>query len=273
MKTKINLRKRLPTALVLLALVFVLMQFSPRLVFFLILQCFILASLWEFYNLFRKKNIFPHRPIAFVLAIMIGLSFYFEAISLEVVLFAGFFLAAVYFVITIKKVEKLVHFPITVALTFFGPLYLSFTLNFFIYLREDYGPFYIYFLLTIIFLGDTGAYFFGKLLGRHKMTPMASPRKTWEGSIGGIVFACLGALLAQQVLLKDTILWKAILFGFLIHATAQISDPLESLFKRAVGVKDSSNILPGHGGFLDRIDSLILTAPLFYYLLKFFGLN
>jgi phosphatidate cytidylyltransferase len=102
------------------------------------------------------------------------------------------------------------------------------------------------------------------------MVPIASPRKTWEGGIAGIMTACLGAAAAQQVLLPDTVLWKAILCGFLVHAVAQISDPLESLFKRAVGVKDSSNILPGHGGFLDRVDSLILAAPFFYFFLMFF---
>jgi len=168
--------------------------------------------------------------------------------------------------VTINKVEKLVSFPSSIAITFLGAVYLSFSLNYFFLLRKEEGAFYIYFFLTVIFLGDTGAYFFGKLWGRRKFLPIASPRKTWEGCFGGLVFACLGALTAQQLFLKDIILWKAVVCGLLVHAVAQISDPLESLFKRAVGVKDSSRILLGHGGFLDRVDSLILATPFFYYL-------
>jgi len=265
-----SLRKRVPTALFLLLLVFSVIQFSPRLVFFLFTQVVILASLFEFYNLFRLKKLFPQRTLGILLALIISASFYFAKFPLELALFLCLLLSGLYYVISFNTLEKLVTFPTSVSLTLFGPLYLSFTLNYFYSLKEERGPFYIYFLFAVIFLGDSGAYFFGKLWGRRKMVPLASPRKTWEGSFGGILFAVLGALLARQVLLRSVPLWKALVSGMLIHAVAQLSDPLESLFKRGVGVKDSSKVLPGHGGVLDRIDSLILGAPFFYYLIKFF---
>jgi len=265
-----SLRKRLPTALVLLIFVFVCIQFLPKLWFFLFLQIIILASLIEFYNLSQKRKLFPQKIIGVFIALIISVSFFFEEISLEIALFASLFLIAIYFLIAFNKVEKLRFFSSSIALTFFGAFYLSFPLNFFYPLREEKGPFYIYFLLAVIFLGDTGAYFFGKRWGRRKQVPMASPNKTWEGGFGGILFALIGAVAAQQIFLRDIILWQAVLCGILVHIAAQISDPLESLFKRAVGVKDSSNALPGHGGFLDRIDSLILAAPFFYYLIKYF---
>lgn len=266
-----SLRKRLPTALVLMIFTFLSIQFMPTLGFFLLLQVLILASLLEFYNLFLRKKLYPQRAFGIVLALVISSSFYFEKISLELAFSLCFLLAAWYFVISIRKVEKLVSFPSSIALTFFGALYLSFTLNHaYLLIRKEDGSFYIYFLLGVIFLGDTGAYIFGKLWGRRKLVPIASPHKTWVGSIGGIVFACLGALAAQQTFMNDVVLWKALVCGILVHAVAQISDLMESLFKRAVGVKDSSNMLPGHGGILDRIDSLILATPFFYYLIHFF---
>lgn len=265
-----SLRKRLPTALALLVFFFLIIQYTPFPGYFLVLQLVILASLFEFYNLFRLKRVFPKRALGIFLALTISSSFYFRVISLELAFFACLILAGLYYIISLNTIEKLVAFPASISLTFFGAFYLSFTLNHFYLLREEKGPFYIYFPLAVIFLGDTGAYFFGKLWGRRKMVPIASPRKTWEGGFGGIVFACMGAIAAQQILLRSIPLWKAILCGILVHTVAQVSDPMESLFKRAVGVKDSSNVLPGHGGFLDRIDSLILATPFFYYFTKYF---
>ena len=156
------------------------------------------------------------------------------------------------------------------AVTVIGMVYISFPLNFLFRIRAEDGPFTLYFLFAVIFLGDTGAYFIGKPFGRKKMTPIASPNKTWEGSAGGILFALGGAVLTRTLLLPEVPLWLAAASGVVVHAAAQVSDPLESLFKRAVGVKDSSNILPGHGGFFDRIDSLILAGPLFYFIVKYF---
>lgn len=265
-----SLRKRLPTALVLLALLFLAIQWSSRLVFFLFLQIFIIVPLLEFYNLVRRKKMFPQRTIGILLALLISASFYFEALSFEMALFFGLLLAGLYYVISFRTIEKVALFPFSFAVTVFGAVYISFPMNYFYLLRLEKGPYYIYFLFAVIFLGDTGAYLFGNLLGRHKMTPMASPNKTWEGSAGGIVFGVLGAWAAWVLLLRDVNLWLALGTGAAVHAVAQLSDPLESLFKRAVGVKDSSNVLPGHGGFLDRFDSFILAAPFFYYFIRYF---
>jgi len=264
-----SLRKRAPTAIIFLVITFLCIQFLPPLGYFLVLQLLILVSLIEFYNLPLKRNLFPKKIIGLILALIISSAFFFEEISLELALFAALLLTAVYFLITFNTIENLRHFSASISLTFFGAFYLSFPLNYFYPIRVEKGPFYVYFFLVVIILGDSGAYLFGKLWGKRKQVPIASPNKTWMGGLGGIIFAVLGAIACQQVLLNEVVLWKAILCGVLVNALAQISDPVESLFKRAVGVKDSSNALPGHGGFLDRIDSIILSVPFFYYFVKF----
>jgi phosphatidate cytidylyltransferase len=267
-----SLRKRTSTAVVLLALVFACIQYSSNFVFFIVIQALILASLWEFYNLASRRKHASQKILGFAVSLIIASSFYFEAFSLELALFAALFLCGVSYVLSVNTLEKLMSFPPSIALTFFGPVILSFTLNHFLLLRQEHGPNWIYFLLAVVFIGDTGAYFIGKPFGRHKLAPLASPHKTWEGSVAGVVSACLGGIAAQQILLQEAVLWKAAVFAFVVHVVAQFSDPLESLFKRAAGVKDSSNILPGHGGFFDRIDSMILAAPFYYYLLKYIGM-
>lgn len=259
--------------MILIALGYACIQYFPRLGFFIAVQVVILAALIEFYHLPEKKNLFPSKVFGIILALGISLAFYFDWLSIGMVLFAWLFITGSYFVATMKSLGKMMHFPTTISLTFFGAFYVSFTLNHIFLIRENFGPFFIYFLLLVVIIGDSGAFTFGKLFGRHKMTPLASPNKTWEGSIAGLISGCIGGVIIQQVLLRDALLWKAVVFALLIHAAAQISDPLESIFKRAAGVKDSSNALPGHGGFLDRIDSYILAAPLFYYLLYYIGMD
>jgi len=266
-----NLIRRLRTAVLLLVPLFLVMQYGSRLLLFIVLQVFILAALLEFFGLARKKKLHPQVPLGLIIALLISLSFYFRSsFPLDAALFAALLLTAVFFVISFQRVEQLPYFPQAIALTFFGAFYVSFPMNYLYLITLERGVYAFYFLCAVIFLGDSGAFLFGKLIGRHKMTPLASPHKTWEGSVGGIAFAVLGALVARQLLLKDIGLWTALVCGALIHAAAQVSDPLESLFKRAVGVKDSSNFLPGHGGFLDRVDSFLLAAPVFYYFVKFF---
>jgi phosphatidate cytidylyltransferase len=264
-----SLRKRIPTAIVLIGVLFVVCQYAPKIVLYIFQQAFIVAALIEFYRLAERNGLMPQKALGIGLALLVSATFYFPSIPLEVALYAGLLVSGVYFVAQFNDIEKLPFFPASFAMTILGTIYLSFPLNFLYKIRLDFGPFTLYFLFSVIFLGDTGAMFVGRAFGKHKMTPVASPNKTWEGSAGGILLAIGGAVLAQQVLLRSVPLWRAILTGVLVHAVAQVSDPLESLFKRAVGVKDSSNALPGHGGFLDRIDSLILASPLFYFIVKY----
>ena len=127
---------------------------------------------------------------------------------------------------------------------------------------------YVIFLLLCVVMTDVGCYFIGKNFGKHKLAPVISPNKTIEGSIGGAICAILlGLIVAYFIKLP---FYHAIIMSILVTAFAQIGDLCESLIKRDAGVKDSGDLLPGHGGFLDRSDSYILTIPILYYYCAYF---
>ena len=133
---------------------------------------------------------------------------------------------------------------------------------------ENLGPeaafWLILMLLCLIWATDTGAYYTGKSIGKHKFAPSISPNKTWEGTVGGLVLALLVAAGFKCFLLPDLSWLDAGVLALLGGAWGQLGDLFESAFKRSCGVKDSGTLLPGHGGVLDRFDSLVFTAPAYY---------
>lgn len=134
-------------------------------------------------------------------------------------------------------------------------------------LKEEvyrWGGYTVASIFSIIWICDTMAYFGGMLLGKHKLFERVSPNKTWEGAFFGFIFAIISAVSAKYLLLEYLTLIDAIMIGFIIGTLGQIGDLAESLIKRDAGVKDSSSIIPGHGGFLDRFDSLIFVSPILY---------
>lgn len=133
---------------------------------------------------------------------------------------------------------------------------------------QNDGLGYVVFLFTTVLLTDTGCYYFGKKFGKHKLSPVISPNKTIEGSIGGAICATIGALIIGHFIHLG--IYQSLILGFLCTIFAQLGDLSESLIKRDAGVKDSGHTLPGHGGFLDRTDSYVLTIPVMFYYLKYF---
>ena len=149
----------------------------------------------------------------------------------------------------------------------FGPFYLGVGFGATALLRRDAGadgPAYVVFALMLAWLSDTGGYFAGRWLGKHKLYEAVSPKKTIEGSIGGLVATSLGAILAHAFFLKSLPLSDGIALALVAGALGQAGDLGESVLKRSFGVKDSGGILPGHGGILDRVDAVLVTAPITY---------
>ncbi len=175
------------------------------------------------------------------------------------------------------RVQGAFH-AVTISLT--GAIYIGWAFGYHLILLrhltgaadKSVGSELIFFLIAIIWCGDTAAYLFGKWFGRHKLTPQISPGKTIEGTVAGLCFGILGGMVIWFFLLKETLsLAHVPILGLLLGGISQISDLSESVIKRNAGVKDSGSLIPGHGGLLDRCDSLIFSAPALYYYFTYFG--
>jgi phosphatidate cytidylyltransferase len=148
-----------------------------------------------------------------------------------------------------------------------GLVYIPVLLSFLVAFRTgEHGTQWTFWLLCIVAAGDTGAFYAGTYLGRHKLCPWVSPKKTVEGSIGGLAANLVVALLFQQVLLPTLSVLPCTVFALAVGIAGQVGDLFASEFKRSAGIKDSGSLLPGHGGFLDRLDALLFATPLAYLL-------
>jgi len=154
-----------------------------------------------------------------------------------------------------------------ISATVTGVVYVGFMLMFLGLCKRDFGPHgadVIVMILLIAWVGDTGAYFAGRFLGKSKLYPAVSPKKTWAGAFGGLAGSLLGAAVIKLVRL-DSLPWiDVVLIAIPGAILGQLGDLAESLVKRAVGVKDSGSLLPGHGGMLDRVDAVLFIAPYVY---------
>lgn len=219
-------------------------------------------ALWEFYNMFSSMKLFPMTifPILISMAAIIlnylnpGSAIYFLMLGTVLLFSAELF-----------RGDK--KNPLNTLVAVFGLLYITVP---FICLNGVivYSEFnYIIFTFILIWTCDTMAFFGGKYLGKHKLSEI-SPKKTWEGSITGFVFTLIVSYLFYYFSNGKLTFIDAAAFGLIIGIFSQIGDLFESLFKRKLNVKDSSHIIPGHGGVLDRFDSLIFVAPLIFLYLN-----
>ena len=245
--------------------------------YFLFMGIFLVGSAWEYVRLYRAVQIEPHGLVTVggVLVIVTARFFFAEA---AIPLFVAFILLAM----TVHLIafergrdQAALDFGITVA----GITYIGWVGSYLLDLRQfPQGLWWWLLVLPIIWAGDTGAYSIGAAYGKHKMTPRLSPKKSWEGYFAGIFTSVLVGVfftyafstLGPQPLNGLINPVQGGLLGLFIGAIAPLGDLGESMLKRQGGVKDSSNIFPGHGGFLDRIDSWIWGAAIGYFIIQFF---
>ena len=279
------MKSRLLTALFalpVLTLSIVLPLFVPQLsqatwLFILIAAFAFTAGLFEFFSMTKKLELKADASIAFLGAAALFVAFIFDApknapdlLILTVALFLMLVLATQMFRFQ-KDFSKMLT---GIGITVFGVLYVVFLGGFLVATRVGFDPILSSKLLLFFFFAnfgsDAGAYFIGKNLGKHKLAPKISPGKTWEGFVGGIVFSIAFAALATFWFFPELPYQFSLSLAAVMAAVGVAGDLAESAMKRGADIKDAANFLPGHGGFLDRLDSLLFNAPILYYFARFY---
>jgi phosphatidate cytidylyltransferase len=255
---------RTTTAFFLIIGAFFLIKYVPLTYFSLVLFLLISFGANELIKLCKPNNF--SWIIIYLCGAIIGASFTFgkpdilHAIGLVVAV------TGIFFLFSVRGKEQLQTYIRDMGIHFITYFYLYIPI-YFIFELKKLGPNYLFFLIFVIAIGDSGAYFVGRAIGKHKIYPVASPKKSLEGLIAAIITASMSGWLVLLVFPVEVLLWKAIVTGGIIGLFSQLSDPVESLFKRAASKKDSSSLLPGHGGILDRLDSYVFCAPMLYYII------
>ncbi|MEN8153000.1 MAG: phosphatidate cytidylyltransferase [Acidobacteriota bacterium] len=261
---------RTTTAFFLIIFTLAAIIYLPDIYFSALIFVVIGLGVWEFLKLTApsvRSNL-----LIFFNGLVIGSFFTFGKPDLLFILFFILFSFGIFFLVSINNEEKLKTFVKDFGIHFIAVFYLFFPL-YFLFELKTIGPNFLIFLIFVIAVGDSGAYFIGRAIGKHKIYPVASPKKSLEGIIAGIITAGLAGWASIVIFPVNIEVWVAIATGAVIGFVSQVSDPIESLFKRSAGKKDSGSLLPGHGGVLDRVDSYIFCAPLLYFIISYLWKN
>ncbi len=254
--------KRLASSLVLCALVAAALMVDWMLGFLTTL--FVIAGLYEFYTMLEAKgiNVYKYFGMGVGMIIPLSITCRFELTRNWEFLF----IIAVLLLLILMQFSRRRNAGaiVDIALTIFGIFYIAWFLSFLVRVRYlENGLGLLVTLILITKLGDIGAYLIGSRLGRTPLLPRISPKKSVEGAVGGVFFSILAAFICKPVL--NVGYGHLVLVGGSLSILGQLGDLSESLIKRDCQVKDSGNIIPGIGGVLDLVDSLIFTAPVFYF--------
>ncbi len=257
--------KRLIVAAIVLPLLFAYINYLPAEFFFALLLCISIVAAAEFYIMYKvpKRLYIPGLLFG-------GVLFYVSYFH------PGYFLAAVFLNLFLLLFLRLVAFRTpSGSMAEIGPLgigffYISGFLSCQLFLR-DLGKEYIFFLYASVWLADSMAYYIGTYIGKNKLYASVSPNKTFEGALGSLLGGGIGAIIIKIILdIPDLTVIRAGVIGIILGMAAMVGDLIESMFKRDAGVKDSSNLIPGHGGLLDKLDGFLIAGPVLYLLLREF---
>ena len=244
--------------------------------FIALLLVILIGGMWEFYRLARREDTVPLRwlglagGVALLAASTLLVFTWTDSSLLVCLLLFLFFMLLIPMMFVCELCLKRQRPAADIGVTLAGIFYVALPLSMFLLLPiqidgSAWNPWVILFYIFIIWTNDICAYLVGMTLGRHRLYPRISPNKSWEGFFGGIVGAIGMGLLAAWIMEADYLLWGVL--AAIAAMSGVLGDLIESMFKRAAGVKDSGNILPGHGGWLDRFDALIFSVPFVFVFL------
>jgi phosphatidate cytidylyltransferase len=269
------LLKRVISSFFFILLIILTLFVLPNWFFALVVIIITAVALYEFFTLIQKKGILIYKYFGVALGIIIPLTVY-NQFELTKGWELAFIVAACLILFLLQFIRRDSSQAIVgVSTTLFGVLYISWFFSFVIKLKlindgviPD-GAKILAFLLLVTKMGDIGAYFIGSRFGKHHLIPRISPKKSVEGAIGGFACSIITSLLCRSFM-PGIEVHHFIILGFLLGFLAQVGDLSESLIKRDCQVKDASNLLPGLGGMLDVVDSILFTAPILYFYIKLF---
>lgn len=258
--------QRLLTALIATPLALAALFLLPPVWFLAFVALFLEIAVWEYLAIVRPRA--PHAPLRALLVLVplaaVGLSVSMVEHNGSFVAEEHLMAAAVLLSVGVGSLVLLARTPLEEAIPALG--ILCFGVPYFaapiaaVHHLQRADPWLVFLLLCIVWLGDTGAYYVGRRFGRHKMAPVVSPNKSWEGAAAGFAVSLI-ATVVWSLWRLDRIDLALLGVAALTAAAAQVGDLMESLIKRGAGVKDSGQLLPGHGGMLDRMDALLFAAP------------
>jgi len=263
------LKKRLITALCLIPLLAAAVWFDQPLPWFTILVAIwgVMAAL-EFYRMVAASKVSPITYFGLIWTLLFIISPHCSwAYINPLLLTSAVILPLIWLLLRHQKEEAFASWAWTMA----GILYVGWLLSHFVALRGlDFGRDWVFFAIFTTFASDSTAFFIGRAWGRHHLAPSISPGKTWEGATAGVLGAIIISPLLVMLFNLPLSYWQAIPLALAVSVFGQLGDLVESLFKRNMGVKDSGQTIPGHGGFLDRMDSIVFAGVVVYYYVIFF---
>jgi len=284
-RDRINLKDRWFSAFLFLPAL-IIIAWAGDIYFLILIELGIGLGTYEFFHILKKRGLDPYTVFGVVAALILGINSYFQSHIFTFITPSALIFATCLFELFRKeKGNAIFHISTTV----FGVMYVGWLMSHLILLMEmpkvvtphiyynifhfkiRMGTSFALLPFALTWMNDTFAFYIGRKFGKHPFFQKISPKKTSEGVIGGAIFAIIGTFIYRYIYGPYLSSFDCIALGGLTAILSPLGDLTESMFKRDVDIKDSSDTIPGHGGILDRFDSLLFTAPVIYYYLRFFA--